>query len=221
MQKLKLSPRTIQILKNFSSINPSVYFKQGNKITTISPSKTILAKAEIAENCESDFAIYNLSRFLGVLTLFNDPELEINEKYVTIMDNKKKLNYMFADPSNIITAPEKEIEMPNPEISFSLPNDDLQTIMKALSVLQLPEIAFVGQEGKTTIQAIDSKGLIGDNCSVELGNSGADFKMIFKAENIKIIPGDYEVQISSKKISKFTGSDIIYYIAVVSNSSVN
>jgi len=221
MQKVKLSARTVQILKNFSSINPSLLFKEGNVITTISPSRTILASARVNENFEADFAIYNLSRFLSVLSLFNDPELEIHDKYVTIMDGKKKLNYMFADPSNIITPPEKTIDMPDPEISLSLPNEDLQNIMKALSVLQLPEIAFVGEENNASIQAIDSKGLVGDNCSVNLGSSDRDFKMIFKAENIKIIPDDYKVHISSKKISKFVGSDTEYYIAVETNSSMN
>lgn len=221
MQKVKLSTRTIQILKNFSSINPSILFKEGNVITTISPSKTILASATIVENFENSFAIYNLSRFLSVLSLFNDPELEIHDKYVTIMDGKKKLNYMFADQNTIITPPNKNIDMPNPEISLSLKNEDLQNIMKALSVLQLPEIAFVGEDNTASIQAIDSKGVVGDNCSINLDSTDRNFKMIFKAENIKIIPDDYKIYISSKKISKFVGSDTEYYIAVESNSSMN
>lgn len=216
---MKLDTRTTQILKNFASINPSILFKPGNKLSTISAGKTVMARANINQEIDGAFAIYDLSRFLGTLSLFNEPELTVKEKYMEISHGKRKINYTFTEPSLIVTPPEKEIKLPDPEVSFSITADELAEVMKALSVLSLPEIAVVGDGETIAVQAVDSKNPSGDIYSVDVGTTGARFRMIIRADNLRLLPGDYNVEISSKGLSHFSSSDVEYFIAVESNST--
>lgn len=215
---MKFDQKTISILKNFSSINPSIHFKTGNKLSTMSSSKTILARANIDQSIESPFAIYDLSRFLGTISLFQDPELVIKDRFMEIRENKKKLNYTFTEPSLIVTPPNKEISLPNPEVSFSITAANLQEVLKALSVLGLPDIVVHGDGNEITVRAQDSKNPSGDVYSVHVGETSLKFNMIIKAENLKIISGDYEVQISSQGLSHWKTTDVEYYIAVEDTS---
>jgi len=216
---MKLESRTMQILKNFSTINPSLMFKPGSTLNTMSPNKTVLAKASIKEQIPSSFAIYDLSKFLGVLSLFDQPELQVEEKQMVINGGQQKVRYTFASPDAIVIPSEKEVNMPETEIKFKLTAEDLTKVMKAMGVMQLPEIAIVGEGGEMSIQAIDSKNPSADSYRVVLGENSNNFKMIFKAENIKIMSGDYDVSISSKGIGHFKGNDVEYYIATEANST--
>lgn len=216
---MKFDTRTIQVLKNFSSINPSMVFKEGNTLATINPSKSVMARAKAAVEFPGTFAIYDLSRFLSTVSLFSDPEFKIQEKYMEIRQGSKKLNYTFTEPSLVVAPPEKDIKLPDPEVKFRVTADDLQEVMKALSTLGLPEIAVVGDGNTICLQAIDSKNPSGDVYSVEVGPTNAIFKMIIRAENMKLLPGDYDVEISSKALSYFKGVDVEYWIAVEQNSS--
>lgn len=216
---MKLDQRTLQILKNFSGINPSILFRAGNVIKTITPTKTILAKATLEQEFPSSFAIYDLAKFLSVLSLFNDPDLEIGEKSVVIRSGGKKVNYVFADP-NTIVAPkdDKEIKFPSPDVSFELTADALADATKALGVLRQPEIAFVGDGEKITLQTINSKDPTSDVYSVEVGETDKKFTFIFKAENIRLLPDTYSVDITSAGISRFVSKDLEYFIAIEQNS---
>lgn len=216
---MKLESKTIQILKNFSSINPSIQFNPGTALSTISPMKTVVAKATMAETIPSSFAIYDLSKFLGVLSLFESPELIIGERSMDISGGSQKVSYTFADPKLIVTPNDKEIKMPPAEIQFRLTGDDLSKVLKAMGVLQLPEIAVTGDGQSMYIEAIDSKNPSSDTYKVRLADTELTFKMIFKAENIKIMSGDYDVQISSQGIAYFKGTDVEYWIATEASST--
>jgi hypothetical protein len=211
---MKLNSNTTQILKNFSSINQNIMIKQGNQVRTISPTKSVLARAFLSQEFDANFAIYDLSRFLGTVSLFNEPELTVKDSYVEIAEGNNKFKYAFSDPSLIMVAPDKEIELPNPEVRFTLTEDALNRVMKALSVSQLPDIAVTGIEGRILLQAVDTKG----SFSVEVGETDANFRMVFRSDNIKLIPGKYDVSISSKGLSHFKGETVEYWIAVESNS---
>ena len=213
---MKLSERTLDILKYFSVINPSIYVRQGNVVSTIAPSQAILARATVAENFEQEFAIHSLSRFLGTVTLFTDPEFEFQEKFVTIRSGKQRVNYTYADPSMLVVPPTKEIKFPETEVEFDLTAADLVTIQKAGSVLQAPEIAIVGEDGVLSIRAVDSKNSTADVFSVDVGEAATDFSVLFKPENLKLVPGDYKVAVTSKGIAKFETSDITFWIATQS-----
>lgn len=216
---MKLDQRTVQILKNFSSINPSLVFKEGNTLTTVSPQKTIMATANIVENIPKQFAIYDLSRLLGVLSLFDQPEIDILDSSMTISSGQQKVSYTFADPRMIVTSDAKSVNMPDAEIEFTLTAENLQRILKALGVMQLPEIAITGEDGQMYLEAIDSKNPSSDNYRIHLKDTEHDFKMIIKTDNIKVMYGNYNVKISSKGIAEFKGDDVTYWIATESSSS--
>ena len=217
---MKLDAKTINVLKSFSSVNPSMLFKEGNVVATISPNKTIMARATVPDNFVNRFAIYNLGRFLNTLSLFEDPDLTFTDRMVKIADSKgRSVNYTFADESTIKTPPEKEIKLPSEDVSFSLTNLNLSEILKALGVLALPEFAVVGDGSSITLQAIDSKNPSGDTFSIPVGVTNKTFRAIFKVENIKVIPGDYTVTLSSKGISHFAGPDAEYWIAIEATST--
>jgi hypothetical protein len=215
---MKISTNTVNVLKNFAKINPSIVVQEGNVLKTISPSKTIMAKAKVETDFGKRFAIYNLDRFISTVSLFNDPELKFGDKSVEIFDGNKKSQYTYADETTITKAPDKEINLPSVDVSFRLTNDHLKDVEKAAGVLGLPEIVVMGDGTNVFLQAADSKNPSGDVYSINIGDTDKAFKAIFKAENIKIIPGDYDVTISSRGISHFSGKDVEYWIAVEQSS---
>lgn len=216
---IKFEGRTLSILKNFASINPSLLFKSGNMIRTMSPGKTILAEANINQTIEGEFAIYDVSRFLSVLSLFSEPSITLNAKSLTITDGYQKVNYNFADPEMIALPSDKTPKLESPEINFTLTNDALTKVQKAMGVLSTPELAVIGSDGNITLETINSKNSSSDTFAVNVGLTSHTFKMIFKTENIKLIPGDYEVSISKAGLGFFKGSDIQYWIPCEATSS--
>lgn len=216
---MNISTNTLNVLKNFAKINPSIAIKQGNVLKTISPSKTIMAKAEVDTVFPVDFAIYNLDRFISTASLFNNPSFEFNEKSVNITDGNSSTNYVYAEASTILKAPENELTLPSIDATFTLANENLKEVEKAAGVLGLPEIAVVGDVGKIYLRAVDSKNPSGDVYSLEIGEGNKSFSAIFKSENIKIIPDTYEVSVCSRGISYFSGPQADYWIAVEHNSS--
>lgn len=215
---MQLSSETTSVLKNFSSINQSLLVKPGKVIRTISPTKSVMARANVEEEFEKGFAIYDLSQFLGRLSLFNEPELEISDNFMSISEGEEYSEFAFAEASNIVSPPEKEITLPSPEISFQLLEKDFLKISKAMQVSGLPEFAVAGEGGKLMLQAIDSKGTSKDVFTLNVGKTKLKFRMIFRADNMKIIPGDYDVQISSKGLAHFKGEKVEYWIAVEQHS---
>lgn len=216
---MKLSARTLHLLKNFSTINPSIVLKPGGIVSTISPNKTILARASITDEIPNVVAIYNLSRFISTLSLFENPELDFGDKSVKISDGNRSVLYHYADPSIIMVPPEKQIKLPSTDAECCITNKDFQNITKALSVLGLPEIAIVGDGENISLEAIDTKNPSGDSFSINVGESNSVFRAIFKSENLKIMDGDYTVSISSKGISQFLGTEVSYWIAVEATST--
>jgi len=218
---MKLSANTVDILKNYATINPSILIREGSILSTCSPQKSIFARATIAENFPQQFAIYELNKFLGVVSLFNEPELKFSDKKITINSDNQQLSYTCADPSMIIAPPEKELNFPSAEIEFEVKQEDLQKVIRAGSVLQLPEISIIGKDGKISIAATNAKDITSDQYSVDVTTTDLTFNMIFKADNIiKLISSNYNVKISSKLISKFTSASgvNVYYIAAEKDS---
>ena len=219
---MRLSEQTVSLLKNFASINQNLQFKAGNKLSTISAQKNILVNAEIPESFPSDFAIYDLNKFLGAMSIFQDPELEIGEKTMTVGG---KLNYVFADPSMIVVPPDKELAFPEPEAHFTLTNADFTQVIKAASLLGLPHICAVGNganaRAKITLEATDVNNSASDDYKTEVGTTNETFNLVFKIENLKLYTGDYNVELTSQGISKFshTSSNLQYFIATESDSS--
>jgi len=219
---MKLSDKTLNLLKNFSNINQSILFKQGSKLRTISVMKNILAEADITEEIPKDFGIYDLNQFLNGLDLHKDPALDFtNDSYVVIREGKSRSNYFFADPNVIITPPEKELILPSEDVSFSITSDQLTRLIKAANIFQLPDLSVIGEAGVVKIVVRDKKNDTSNDFQVIVGETELNFCFNFKVENIKIIPGSYQVSISSKLLSRFDSKDydLKYYIALEPDST--
>lgn len=216
---MNLSDNTIDILKNFSLINPSIKVDRGSTLKTISPSKTIIATAQISEEFEQDFAIYDLTRFLGLLTLFDETELEFGKKLVTISGTSGKVQYKYADPSMIITPPTKELKRPETKEQFTLTEGQLRSVLKAAALLQTPEIAFRSEAGLIKLCALDSKNPGGDDYTDVIGTSEHNFEMYLKEENLKLISNTYKVSVGSKNVAIFEAENLSYWVATERNST--
>jgi hypothetical protein len=216
---MQLSAKTINVLKNFSTINPSIVLKPGNTVATISPNKTIMARATVPDSFDGTYGIYALNRFISALSLFESANIEFGSESARISSNNRSIVYHYSDPSVIMVPPEREIKLPSVDVEFKLTNKDIQTVMKALGVLGLPEIAVVGDGSSVSLQAVDTKAGSADTYSIDVGETDKAFRAIFRAENMKMMDGDYIVRLSSKGISQFIGMDIEYWIAIESTST--
>jgi ribosomal protein L28 len=216
---MKLSKETVALFKNFAGINSNLLLKNGNKLATISGQKNVMADATVTESFP-DFGIYDLNEFLGAMSLFDDPELVFQDKYVSIKQGNMNIKFFAADAS-VLTAPQKSITFPDAEINFNISTDKLTMIHKTASVLRSPDVSIVGDGSSITIVVGDKKNATGNSFSEAVGATDKKFKVNLKVENLKMLPGDYEVSISSKKISRFKSptSDLVYYVAVEADST--
>ena len=220
---MKLSEKTISLLENFSSINQSILVKKGSKLRTISVMKNILAEADVDENFERDFGVYDLPQFLNGINLMNDPDLDLkNETYMIIREGKStKVKFAFADPEVIVTPPEKPLELPSADVKFQLDSTHLQKLLKASAIYQLPDLSAIGDGQEITLVVSDRKNDNSNEYTLVVGKTDKEFVFNFKMENIKLIPGSYDVQISKKNLAKFTNSNynLDYFIALEPDSS--
>ena len=218
---MKLTDKTIDHLENFSSINQSILVKKGTKLRTISVMKNILAEAEVDENFEKDFGIYDLPQFLNGVGLMNDPDIDLkHDSYMIIREGKTtKVKFAFADPEVIIT-PLRNPFLSSTDVCFQLESMQLQKLLKASSVYQLPDLAAIGNGEEITLVVRDKKNDNSNEFALTVGKTDKTFEFNFKIENIKLIPGSYDVVISKKLLSKFTNSNynLDYYIALEPDS---
>ena len=178
---MKLSDKTISVLKNFSSINQSILFKEGSKLRTISVMKNILAEATVTEEFMKDFGIYDLNQFLNGLSLHSSPELDfVNDGYVVIREGKMRSKYFFADPNAIITPPDKEITLPSEDVTFDLSTEQLDKLLKAAAVYQLPDLAAVGEAGVVKLVVRDKKNDTSNDFSIVEGENETEYSFNFK-----------------------------------------
>ena len=219
---MKLSDKTLTVLKNFAGINNSILVKQGTQLRTISVAKNILAEAAIEEDFPRDFAVYDLNQFLNGLSLHQDPDLDFSpESYISIKEGKRRVKYFYADPNVIVSPPDKEITLPSDDVHFQLDSSALEKLLKAAAVYQLPDLSAVGEAGVVKLVVRDKKNDTSNEYAVVVGETDKEFSFNFKVENIKIIPGAYDVVVSQKLLSKFTNTncDLKYYIALEPDST--
>jgi len=219
---MKLSEKTLTVLKNFAGINNSILVKEGNKLRTMSVAKNILGEAQIEEEFPRQFGVYDLNQFLNGLSLHQDPEMDFTEEsYLTIREGKRRVKYFFADPQVIISPPDKEITLPSEDVHFQLESSALEKLLKAAAVYQLPDLSAVGGDGVVKLVVRDKKNDTSNEYSIVVGETDKTFSFNFKVENIKIIPGAYDVSVSSKLLSRFTNSqfNLTYYIALEPDST--
>jgi hypothetical protein len=221
MSKVTLSKKTLDVLKNFSTINSSIVFRKGSTVRTISNAENILAKFSGEEVFPTDFAIYDLSQFLSGISLFNDPQLEFTSSdFVSIRGGRTSAKYYFSDPEiTLKSAPEKNVNFPGADLQFSLSGDDLIALQKASAVYSLPDLTFQSEEGLDTIKLIlrDKENDTSNTYDLTVaGCATGTYSLDVKIENIRLLPGDYSVKVSQHLISEWTNTnvDLTYYIAL-------
>jgi|TARA_R100001443_G_scaffold2750_4_gene9080 hypothetical protein len=219
---MKLSDNTLTVLKNFAGINNSILVKQGTQLRTMSVAKNILAEAVIDEEFPRDVAVYDLNQFLNGLSLHQDPDLDFeNDSYITIREGRRRVKYFYADPAVIISPPDKQITLPTVDVNFQLESASLEKLLKAAAVYQLPDLSVIADNNEIRLVVRDKKNDTSNEYSIIVGETDKEFVFNFKVENIKIIPGAYDVSISSKLLSEFTNTkyDLKYYIALEPDST--
>ena len=223
---VSISNDTLSVLRNFSSINPNVVLKPGQEVKTISEAKNILAVADIAEDFPTEMGIYDLNEFLSVVNLVNDPQLSFGDNHVDVVGGNSKVKYFFSD-SSILTTPQKDITMPDCEVTVSFTDDILSQIRKAASALGHSEMSISATDEGVNIKVFDSKDSSANIYNIQLANDAGykegQFEFVININNLKLLDGDYEVNISSKLISEWknTTKPVRYYIALEKNSNYN
>ena len=216
-----LSKPTIEVLKNFCSINKSLVINPGNRLSTLSINKNILAYADVEESFDSQMSIYDLGVFLGGLSLFDKPKIDTQaDNYVTVSDTagRSKTRFFYADPDIITQPPEKEINLPSEDVKFRLNSSTLQQLQRAASVYQLPDLCLVGDGQTMNLRVTDKKNDTSNSYSVEVGENENEFCFCFKVENLKLLLADYNVTISKSNVALFHGDGIKYFIALEPNT---
>ena len=221
---MKLSEHTVDVLKNFATINQNLVIKEGSTLTTMSAMKNIVAKAEVEESFDKEVAIYDLNEFLASISLFTNPILEFEDGFVTIKEEnnpKNSLKYFYSDPS-VVTSPNKTITMPSKEVSFKLGGEDLNKLKRAAGVIGAPDLVLEKTNTGSFLTVKDKKNDTANTFSLDVNTqSDGNFNFYFKVENLKVMDGDYDVEISSKNISHLSSKskDVEYWVALEPESS--
>ena len=219
---MKLSEQTVSILKNFSTINQNLVIKEGSEISTMSAMKNIVSKSEVEETFPVEFAIYDLNEFLSAMSLFTNPDLDFNDNFVVITEagsNSKSLKYWYSEPS-VVTTPSKEITMPSVDVEFPMNSGILSEVQKAAAVIGAPDMVLEDDELRVTDKKNDTANSYSTSLDTK-SDDDASYTFWFKVENLKLLPGDYDVQVSEKRISHFQNkkTPIEYWIALEPESS--
>jgi len=222
---MELSENTLNVLKNFSGINPNMMIRSGNTIKTISEARTVLSTAVVDADFPKDFGIYDLNEFMGVLQLVDTPNLKFEDDYVIVNDStgRSKVKYFYSSEETL-TTPQKDITMPEANVKFKLDNETLSKLKRAASALGHTEISISGKDGVLSLSVVDSKNKTSNVFSIDVSgefDNDVAFNFILSTNNLKILPGDYEIEISSKLISQFkhTSLDVKYWIALEKTST--
>jgi hypothetical protein len=221
---MNISNDTLNILKNFSQINKSIVINPGNEISTLAVTKNILASAKVKESFDSTISIYDLSEFIATFSLFKNPEFDFsNNQFMVISDkgSKTSTQFFYADPSVITSAPEKKITIPSVDVEFTINDSDLDTLIKASRIHNVTDLCLVGDGESIRMVVKDKKNDTSNNFSMVVGETQENFCFYFKVENLKLLPGNYNVKVSKTNVSLFTSTngDLEYYIALEPDST--
>ena len=216
---MKLSKTTLELLKNYATINTNLLVKSGSSLSTVSASKSILAKGTIEENFPQEFAIYDLNQFLSLVTMSEDTEIEFSDDYLTCKSDAGRFKFYYAEPSIIVAAPEKEIEI-DAFYQFNITKEQINTIYRAASVISAPTLSVVASGDGVVLSGGDPNTPKSNSFTTDIGQANVQFDARLGIENLKVIPDDYEVTVSQKKVFKFSNSRLTYFLALEPSSQI-
>lgn len=213
---MKVSNEMCDVLKSFSGINQSIWVDEGNILRTISPAKTILAKATVEEDFDSPFGIYDLNQFLGCLSLVDNAEIDLKDTYMRIHNDRNKIKYGYVEKDIITTPPAKEMKLPSEDVTFVLTNDVMQKVMQSCNVMQFPNVVVEVKDNQLSLVACDIKNPGGNRFEAFVCEHEGEYSFTYRSDNLKVMPFDYNVSISDKGISKWSSrpEKVEYFIAL-------
>jgi hypothetical protein len=216
---MNFTPKTVAMLKSFSAINSGILFQPGDTLKTMSTAKTLMAKAKLDQMLPKACAIHDLPRFINVVGLFKNPDLEFNDSSILIRSDNQKVEYKYADPKVVVAPPTNDPSLPSVDVQFSLSSDHLKNVLQASTALGTKNLAFVGDGEKITVECFSLDGAVADVFSLEIGPTAKKFRFVFKIEYLKILPRTYEISIAAKGLALFKAEDIEYFAALDSKAS--
>lgn len=215
---MQFSENTLSVLKNFSQINPSIMFKPGQVLRTISPQKTVMAAASIEEDFSMEAGVYDLGRFLSTLSLFDNPDIDFQENQFRIKDGKSSMKYTYTSENMIVCPPDRDIVVPDVVATVNLAWKDIRKVRDAAGVLSLPEVSFSSDGKGVVLSAVDGKNSTADSFSISVAEDQefTTFDMVIKTDYLKLIENDYSISLSSKGMAHFVSDQVQYWIAIES-----
>lgn len=213
---MKVSNDMREVLKSFSVINQSIWVDEGNELVTLSPAKTIQAKATVEEMFKTPFGIYDLNQFLGTLTLVDNAEIDFKDTFMRIYNERNKVKYGYVEKDIITTPRKKDLDLPSVDVDFVLTNDVLQKVMQACNIMQLPNVRVVVKNNTLSLIACDVKNPHGNQFEASVCEHTGEYDFTFRADNLKVMPFDYNVTISESFVSKWVSrpEKVEYFIAL-------
>ena len=222
---MELSENTLNVLRNFSGINQNIMIRSGNNIKTMSETRNMIATADVSEQFTKDFGIYDLNEFIGVMGLVDTPSLKFEDDFVIVSDSsgRSKIKYFYAAEETLTTAT-KDVNMPEADVKFTLDNDTLNRLKKAASTLGHSEVSIKAKDGVLSLSVVENQNATSNAFSIDIDGEfkqDAVFNFIISISNLKILPGDYDVEISSKLITQFKNKELplTYWIALEKSST--
>ena len=221
---MQLSDNTLAVLKNFASIQPNVVLQEGNVVKTIAEAKNVMAVATLDQSFDKEVGIYNLDEFLSVLGLVDSPDLNFHDDFVTVQSGagRSQVKYFYSDPS-ILTSPAKDIPMPEAEVKFTLDEGTFKKVLRAAGALGHEKMTITATDGGVLLTVVDNTDATSNAFEIVVPGTfeSEDFTFVMNIANLKLISGDYDVEVSSRLISKFTNksADIEYFIALEKSST--
>jgi hypothetical protein len=224
---MKISTDTLSVLKNFASINPSLLVRKGSTMNTVCPSSRILAEAKVVEDFPVEFAIYDMAKFLGIVSLFKTPVFEFKDTHLVISADGeggvRSVKYFYTNPEFIQNKGDKKIKMPETVVNFTLSEDDLNSILKAASVLQAPDMCVTSEDGMIVIRVGDKKNPTGNSWDLVVTEceNETPFRFWFTVDTLKMMAGDYKISIAAKSVARFEGTNVPtnYWVALEADST--
>ena len=221
---MKISKNTLAILKNFRDLNSNILINEGSLLKTLTPAKNVMSSAIVEETFPVEFGLWDLTSFLGTVSLFDDPDFDFHDKYVNISgSNGSTVKYFYSEPS-LLTVPTKDVKMPETVVDIEITEDTFNELKKAAAVLGVNDLSICSTDGSNVLAILSDKNNTSSNTySIEIGynEEGNIFNFDFKIDNLRIIPGNYDVCFAEKIVSQFTNKsfDLTYWVALESSSS--
>jgi len=217
---MRLTDKTTSVLKNFAAINKNILIHEGSTVRTVSPSKTVMAKAVLDDEFPREVCLYDLNRFLNTVGLFNEPDIELGDTSLTLTSGASQIRYSYANPELLVVAKQKDLTVSDYLTTVHIPAEVLLAVDRARKTLGLEEISIEAKDGQLWIKALDASGSTNDQFALQLGESNHTFKAVMEADNMELIPQSYNVSISPRGITHWKGNNLEYWIVLLANKSI-